>query len=81
MFYYGRGCASCDGTGFRGRSVVYELLPVGTGIRQLIHDKMDAYAIKAAAIDEGMQTVSDSAVALARAGTISLAEAYSVYLE
>lgn len=36
-FYKGEGCGECFGTGYRGRTGVFEILPVTPGIRRAIH--------------------------------------------
>ena len=35
-FFHGTGCRNCQGTGYRGRTCVMELMPVTEGIRALI---------------------------------------------
>jgi len=81
VFHAGAGCANCDGTGVRGRVAVYELLPVSAGLRRLMVADADADAIHAVAVGEGMVPITDHAVALARAGVISLAEAFRIRVE
>src|SRR5208283_3652443 len=36
VFYYGRGCSTCNDTGYKGRKGIFELLPVSDAIRSLI---------------------------------------------
>ena len=78
VFRSGRGCGHCDGLGVRKRMAIYELLEVTPAIRRLIVPGAEADAIHAAALAQGMVPITRAAVALARAGTISLAEAYRV---
>ncbi|MDR3417479.1 MAG: GspE/PulE family protein [Nevskia sp.] len=80
-FYRGIGCPQCHGTGVRGRLAVYELLPVTADIRRLIVPNADGDTIHATAEAAGMVSITARAVELARAGTISLAEAYRVRVE
>jgi type IV pilus assembly protein PilB len=61
-FYQGKGCLDCNGTGFRGRMAISELLELSDHIRELILDRKPASEIKKAARDEGMQTLRESAV-------------------
>jgi type IV pilus assembly protein PilB len=35
-FYRGRGCANCNNTGFKGRSGLYEYMPMNDQLRELI---------------------------------------------
>ena len=81
VFHAGTGCAHCDGTGVRGRVAVYELLPVTAEIRRLVVPNADADAIHVAAVGQGMVPITDHGVALARAGVISLAEAFRIRVE
>jgi type II secretory ATPase GspE/PulE/Tfp pilus assembly ATPase PilB-like protein len=53
------GCRECAGTGYRGRSGIYELLEVDDQIRRLILARTPADQIKAAAVARGMRTLRD----------------------
>lgn len=48
------GCAECGGTGYRGRMVVYELMPIDDEVRSLIMKKSDSTMIKHEAESRGM---------------------------
>jgi len=61
-FYEGRGCIECNGTGFRGRAAIAELLDLSDAIRQMILDKRSSAEIRNLARDEGMSFLRDSAV-------------------
>ncbi len=77
-FYTGRGCDRCEGLGVHGRRAVYELMTITPRIRALIVPGAEADAIHTAAIEDGMVPITQAAVALAREGSISLAEAWRV---
>jgi len=81
VFYRGAGCPSCSNTGYHGRLAVCELLPVTYKIRKLISDGADSQQIKQAAIDEGMVTLTEHALKLARQGRTSLEEVYAIRLD
>lgn len=53
----GRGCDYCHGTGFYGRTAIYEILPMNEKIRGLLSSQPSVEAIKKAAIASGMQTL------------------------
>jgi general secretion pathway protein E len=53
----GRGCDHCMGTGYRGRSGIFELLHIDEEIRQLILDRISSNIIKKKAIEKGMLTL------------------------
>jgi type II secretory ATPase GspE/PulE/Tfp pilus assembly ATPase PilB-like protein len=60
--FEGKGCLDCNGTGFRGRMAISELLELSDHIRELILDRKPASEIKKAAREEGMLTLRESAV-------------------
>jgi type II secretory ATPase GspE/PulE/Tfp pilus assembly ATPase PilB-like protein len=55
--YKGEGCSSCNGTGFFGRTAIYEIILVDNVIRELIVRKMPSTQIKRAAVSRGMRTL------------------------
>lgn len=66
----GKGCDYCMGTGYRGRSGIFELLIVDDEIRQLILDRISSNIIKKKAIEKGMLTLrSDGALKVAQGVT------------
>ncbi len=75
-FLRGAGCAHCDGTGVRGRVAAYELMTVSPAIRHLIQPGCEADAIHDVALREGMTSITQSALALARAHVVSFDEAF-----
>ena len=58
----GEGCTHCRDTGYKGRSGVYEVMPVDESIRGLIRDRVDAPLIHRAARRAGMLTLRESAI-------------------
>ena len=81
VFYRGAGCPSCNNTGYHGRVAVCELLPVTENMRKIISQGKDASVIKKLAIQEGMVSLTQTAINLAREGRTSLDEVYSVRLD
>ncbi len=55
--YRGKGCANCIGTGYMGRTGIYELLLVDDSIRSMILSNVDSNTIKRKAINRGMDTL------------------------
>ncbi len=53
-FYYGRGCATCNDTGYKGRKGIFELLIVSEPIRQLINERAPTAVIRQKAMELGM---------------------------
>ena len=58
-FYYGKGCATCHGTGYKGRKAICELLVVNQEIRDLIFAGAPHTAIRDKAREHGMRTVRE----------------------
>lgn len=57
MLYEAKGCAACNGTGYRGRSVISEILVPNEGIRRLTLQRSGASEIHAAALAGGMESL------------------------
>ena len=71
-FFEGGGCIECNGTGYRGRLAIAELLNLSDNIRQLILDRRSAAEIKRAAKAEGMRFLRESALQKVFAGETTL---------
>lgn len=56
-FLYGDGCNFCSGTGYVGRTGIYEVMQVSEEIRRLILSSSGSDAIRAQAREEGMRTL------------------------
>jgi general secretion pathway protein E len=72
------GCERCGGTGYRGRSGVFEILDMVDEVRKLVGSQTDAATLDEAAARAGMTTMTDDAVAKCRAGLTSAAEVLRV---
>lgn len=70
----GVGCDHCNGTGYRGRGAVSELLDLSPRIRQMILERRPTADMQATAVEEGMVTLRQAALAKAIAGETTLRE-------
>jgi type IV pilus assembly protein PilB len=59
VFYYGRGCANCNDTGYRGRRGIFELLVASEPIRLLINQRAPTVVIRQKAVELGMVTLRE----------------------
>jgi type IV pilus assembly protein PilB len=59
VFYYGRGCPTCNDTGYKGRKGIFELLPVTDPVRELINERAPTVVIRQKAVEEGMITLRE----------------------
>ncbi len=73
-FYEGVGCIECNGTGYKGRMAICELLDLSDHIRELILEKRPTSEIKKAARGEGMRFLRESAVERVMEGVTTLRE-------
>ncbi len=81
VVYRPKGCPSCSGTGYRGRTGIYEIMRVSDPVRQLIMKKADSTAISRKALDEGMKTLRDDGALKFLEGATSLEELMRVSQE
>jgi general secretion pathway protein E len=79
--YRGRGCPACAGTGYRGRTAIYEILRVSETIRQLIMKKVDSATIARKALEEGMKDLREDGAEKVLAGITTLEELVRVTQE
>ena len=68
------GCLKCDGTGYRGRIGVYEIMEITPQLKHIISKGGEAERIKEQALKEGMRTLRMSATELVLEGTTSVQE-------
>jgi type IV pilus assembly protein PilB len=72
--FKGRGCGVCNGTGYKGRVGLYEVMEIGEGIRDLIMVGATAVEIKRKALEEGMLTLRMSGVEKIKNGVTTIEE-------
>lgn len=54
-FYYGKGCSKCNGTGYKGRTGIYEIMIFNDEIRDLIMNRASTNVLRVAAQKAGMR--------------------------
>ena len=72
--FEGTGCIECNGTGYRGRTALCELLDLSDRLRELILARAPTSEIKQAMRAEGMRFLRESAVEKVLAGLTTLQE-------
>jgi type IV pilus assembly protein PilB len=70
----GKGCATCNGTGYKGRVGLYEVMEISEGIRDLIMVGATAVEIKRKALEEGMLTLRMSGLEKIKNGVTTVEE-------
>ena len=74
----GKGCDDCNGTGFRGRVALYEVMPVKEDLKDLILRGGSALEVKREAIRLGMKTLRQSGLSKIEEGVTTLEEVLRV---
>ena len=76
--YRSKGCAACDYIGYRGRTGIYELLPIDDSLREMILDRSMTHIMRKYARKHlGMRTLRESALLLAVQGITSVEEVFT----
>ncbi|WP_293260274.1 type II secretion system ATPase GspE [Nannocystis sp.] len=75
------GCEKCHGTGYAGRTGLYEVLMITEDIRRLAIRNADSGQIKAAALAQGMRTLRDDGAHKVLCGVTTLEEVIAVTAE
>jgi type IV pilus assembly protein PilB len=72
--YKGKGCATCNNTGYKGRIGLYEVMEITDELRELILIGASALELRKKAIDDGMISLRESGLQKIRAGVTTLEE-------
>jgi type IV pilus assembly protein PilB len=72
--YKGKGCITCNNTGYKGRVGLYEVMEVTDEIRELILIGASALELRKKAIEDGMITLRESGLHKIRAGITTIEE-------
>jgi type IV pilus assembly protein PilB len=80
-FYKGAGCVACNGTGFYGRTGVFEMLQISRDIRTLILRNAGTMEIAAQAEKEGMRSLRKAGIELAVKGETTIEQVIAVTTE
>ncbi|MGH9379902.1 MAG: GspE/PulE family protein [Thermoanaerobaculia bacterium] len=74
----GTGCGECRGTGYFGRTAIFEILALDAALKQSIDRGADASTLRREAIAAGMRTLRQSALRRMTEGTTTPAEVVRV---
>ena len=72
--YKGKGCATCNNTGYKGRIGLYEVMEITDELRELILIGASALELRKKAVDDGMITLRESGLQKIRAGVTTIEE-------
>src|SRR5919205_2534580 len=72
--YKGKGCSTCNNTGYKGRIGLYEVMEITDEIRELILIGASALELRKKAVHDGMITLRESGLHKIRAGVTTIEE-------
>lgn len=61
-FYFGKGCKTCNGTGYKGRKGVFEYLRMSNPLRELVNNRAPTLVIREKARELGMRTMREDGI-------------------
>jgi general secretion pathway protein E len=78
IWFRPRGCAACQGSGFRGRTAILEALVMNEAVRSRVLERADAHEIEQVAVASGMRTMVRHGVERVMQGVTTLEEVLRV---
>jgi general secretion pathway protein E len=79
--YHPVGCEHCSGTGYHGRLGIMEMMPMTDRIRSLVMRHANSTDLRAAAVEEGMESMFENGLRKAVAGVTTVEEVLRVTRE
>ncbi len=73
-FFAGKGCKNCEGTGYRGRTVISEVMLISPAIQKAIMEREDAGVVRKISREEGMESMLGDGILKAVKGVTTLEE-------
>jgi type IV pilus assembly protein PilB len=73
-FYYGEGCKRCNGTGYKGRQGIFEIMLLSERLKQMVIDGVSTAELRKAARAEGMRTLREAGIAAIYDGYTTIEE-------
>ena len=81
VFYKGKGCERCAGTGYRGRIGIFEIIQFTEELREAILHDANSAEIENIAMAGGYRSLAVDAIQKAKAGLVTLDDIYPILLE
>ena len=72
--YRGMGCRACNGTGYRGRIGIFELMTVTEDVQKLVYERVPSTEIRKLARQTGMKTLREDGILKVLGGVTTLEE-------
>jgi len=78
VLYRGRGCRRCLGSGYLGRTGIFEMMAIGESIRSMVLERASAGEIRKQAVRDGMRCLREDGWRLVAEGKTTLSEVLRV---
>src|SRR3990172_5024024 len=72
--FHGKGCATCGGTGYKGRIALYEVMALTDNLKELVLNGASSAELKRGAIKEGMKSLRMSGITKIKEGVTTIEE-------
>lgn len=76
--YKGKGCNFCRGTGYRGRTGIFEIMIFNDFIKELVVSRASATALRESSVDAGMKTLREDGIEKIKHGITTIDEVLRV---
>ena len=73
-FFFGRGCDYCNMTGYKGRTALFEVMPLDDELREMIMNQASTTVLRAEAKKRGMRTLREAGLAVIYEGISTIEE-------
>jgi type IV pilus assembly protein PilB len=73
-FYYGRGCGRCNGTGYKGRTAIFEIMTFNDEMRDLVMNNASTNVLREAGRKAGMNLLRDGGLKIIYDGVTTISE-------
>jgi general secretion pathway protein E/type IV pilus assembly protein PilB len=74
VLYKGAGCRNCQGTGYRGRQGIFEMMAVTDEVRSLVLRRAPSHEIRKVAVSQGMRSLREDGWRIVREGRTTVDE-------
>ncbi|MFI5381800.1 MAG: GspE/PulE family protein [Tepidisphaerales bacterium] len=74
VLYHGAGCRRCQGTGYRGRQGIFEMMAITDDVRVLILERAPAHELRKVATRQGMRSLREDGWRIVRDGRTTIDE-------
>jgi general secretion pathway protein E/type IV pilus assembly protein PilB len=74
VLYRGAGCRNCQGTGYRGRQGIFEMMAISNEIRSMILERVPSHHLRQVAVKEGMTSLRTDGWRIIRDGRTTVDE-------